>query len=609
MLEAVDFLTEMPPKKHFKYQNCSGKQKGRFRNKRGDWSRGDQIEYPPPQKLCTSGSTSTETSSSSEDTGDISIPTAMWDLGQCDPKRCSGRKLVRLGVTRLLKIHEPFHGIVLTPTATQYLNPSVDREITSRCGIAVVDCSWAQLDNTPFQKLKYHHGRLIPYLLAVNSVNYGRPYKLNCAEAFAACLFILGWENEARHLMSKFSYGPSFFEVNKEILGLYQSCKDDVEIMAVQNKYISDLEHHKNRKPQSYSDIYADLDAELMTVGDKEISRDKECSNDFAVSGNDRGSYETFQSESFEDLFISEEAQVNLERQLATLCTAFEHNKLQKEAGRNWDRFYNRHGDKFFKDRHWTQREFKDLAQISECEDIQVTILEIGCGVGNFIFPLIEDFNKSREKPGENNLNYLLIVSSRIDLLKLTSTSVIFYACDISPKAVAKVMENSTFSRDFSSAFVCDVSQEGALGIALKNVPRPNLLEPLRDTDPYVTFQIATMIFVLSAIHPDQMSTCLKNAYDSLRPGGKLILRDYGLYDHSQIRFGRGSRVLADRPLYHRQDGTFTYFFSLEELTTLLSDVGFSVELCTYIYRRTENRAAGLSVRRVFIQAVAQKPL
>lgn len=106
---------------------------------------------------------------------------------------------------------------------------------------------------------------MIPYLLAVNSVNYGRPHKLNCAEAFAACLFILGWESEARSLMSKFSYGPSFFEVNKDILALYQSCKDDKEILAVQDKYMSELEEHKNRKVQSYSDIYADLDAELKS--------------------------------------------------------------------------------------------------------------------------------------------------------------------------------------------------------------------------------------------------------------------------------------------------------------------------------------------------------
>ncbi|KAM3183499.1 hypothetical protein ACTXT7_010227 [Hymenolepis weldensis] len=599
----------MPPKKQFSSRCYSGKQKGRFINKRGCGRRNNQMNYSLPEKSDSRDSSSSENSSDPETTSNISIPTAMWDLGQCDPKRCSGRKLVRLGVTRLVKIQEPFHGIVLTPTATQYINPSLDREIVSRCGIAVVDCSWAQLDNTPFHKLKYHHGRLIPYLLAVNSVNYGRPHKLNCAEAFAACLFILGWENEARQVMSKFSYGPSFFEVNNEILALYQSCKDDAEILAIQNRYVSNLEDHKNRKHQSYSDVYAELDAELKTDSedplsndegeesevcssdkmegnqwDKEISRGKECSNDVLASSDDQSSDDTFQLGTIEKLSISEAAQANLERQLATLCTPFEHSKLQKEAGRNWDRFYNRHGIKFFKDRHWTQREFEDLAQISKEEAIQVTILEIGCGVGNFIFPLIENFNRSRKKP------------------------VIFYACDISPKAVAKVLENPTFSKDFTSAFVCDVSREGALAGALKNAPKPDLLELQRDTNPYVTFQVVTLIFVLSAIYPDQMSTCLENAFGSLRPGGKLLLRDYGLFDHSQLRFGRGSRVLADRPLYHRQDGTFAYFFSIEELTKLLTDVGFSVERCTYIRRRTENRAAGLSVRRVFIQAVAQKP-
>lgn len=89
----------------------------------------------------------------------------------------------------------------------------------------------------------------------------------------------------------------------------------------------------------------------------------------------------------------------------------------------------------------------------------------------------------------------------------------IFYACDISPKAVAKVIENPTFSKDFTSAFVCDVSREGALVGALKDAPKPDLLEPQRDTNPYVTFQVATLIFVLSAIYPDQMSTCLENAF------------------------------------------------------------------------------------------------
>lgn len=86
-------------------------------------------------------------------------------------------------------------------------------------------------------------------------------------------------------------------------------------------------------------------------------------------------------------------------------------------------------------------------------------------------------------------------------------------------------------------------------------------------------------------------------------------MRDYGLHDYSQLRFGRGARVLAERPLYRRQDGTFTYFFTLVELTQLLTEAGLSVLHCAYVHRRTENRTTGLSVTRVFIQAVAQKPL
>uniref|UniRef100_A0A914LBI8 Uncharacterized protein n=1 Tax=Meloidogyne incognita TaxID=6306 RepID=A0A914LBI8_MELIC len=77
----------------------------------------------------------------------------MFDFGHCDPKRCSGRKLCRLGFIRQQKIGQRFPGILLTPTATSTLSPSDSKTILFR-GLAVVDCSWNQLDKTAFHRAK-----------------------------------------------------------------------------------------------------------------------------------------------------------------------------------------------------------------------------------------------------------------------------------------------------------------------------------------------------------------------------------------------------------------------------------------------------------------------
>lgn len=126
-------------------------------------------------------------------------------------------QLLRLGLIKNLKLGQRFPGLVLTPVGVNCVSPK-DRSIIETSGIGVVDCSWARIDETPFNKMKSPAPRLLPFLIAANPINYGRPCKLSCVEAIAAALYIADLKDEAKFYLSKFTWGHSFIELNEELV-------------------------------------------------------------------------------------------------------------------------------------------------------------------------------------------------------------------------------------------------------------------------------------------------------------------------------------------------------------------------------------------------------
>ncbi|MFO7618343.1 MAG: DUF367 family protein [Thermoplasmata archaeon] len=168
-----------------------------------------------------------------------SIPLYFFDGKQCDPKKCSGRKLAKFNLARqVYKMSAlPPASLVLMPTTRKVISKD-DLDIARKSGVAVLDLSWKATGDEFPAGIKESRQRALPFLLAANPVNYGKPFILSSVEAFAAALIILGYRTQAEELLSKFTWGNTFLTLNREPLEEYEKAENAVQVIEAQDLFI-----------------------------------------------------------------------------------------------------------------------------------------------------------------------------------------------------------------------------------------------------------------------------------------------------------------------------------------------------------------------------------
>ena len=156
-----------------------------------------------------------------------------------DPKKCSAKKMQRFGFVTLEKnIRKlPKHAVLLNPFAKKSLSRT-DFKTAGEYGILAVDCSWKNAEKSFDYLNKINSSRALPFLVAANPVNYGKPFKLTTLEAFASALYILGECDHAKEILHIYKWAPHFLELNKEPLEDYRKAKNSEEVIKRMHEYI-----------------------------------------------------------------------------------------------------------------------------------------------------------------------------------------------------------------------------------------------------------------------------------------------------------------------------------------------------------------------------------
>ena len=223
---------------------------------------------------------------------------------------------------------------------------------------------------------------------------------------------------------------------------------------------------------------------------------------------------------------------------------------------KNWEKFYKFNKTNFFKDRHYILEEFNELKTDTR---EKVTLLDMGCGVGNSFYPL---------------------------LYRLPNLYV--NAFDFSKRALNMAKTHPIYEKEKHRINLYDLD--------LVNDDIPN-----KDND------YGILMFVLSAIKPQEHEKVIEKISKVINKGGVLYFRDYARYDMAQLRFAQRKKNRVGDNLYMRKDKTLSYFFDKKEIENMFIKYGFSIVNSNLICRLIENRKENKKMHRLWLQIKFKK--
>ncbi|HLE46809.1 MAG TPA: DUF367 family protein, partial [Candidatus Thermoplasmatota archaeon] len=129
--------------------------------------------------------------------------------GNDDPKKNTALKLKRKGLAEVTQHVSdlPPHSILLDPFAEKAVSPE-DVPFVVTASLAAFDCSWETAEAMLPAARRRMEPRALPYLVAANPVNFGKPTKLSTVEAIAAALCIYGRKEQAEAALGVVTWGP-----------------------------------------------------------------------------------------------------------------------------------------------------------------------------------------------------------------------------------------------------------------------------------------------------------------------------------------------------------------------------------------------------------------